>query len=169
LTTVPHPTYLDDEELVSRCDVLRQRRSGPGGQHRNKVETAIVLRWPCQDISVEATERRSQNANLEQAVWRLRLKLAVQQRGTLAETAPSELWQRRSKNRRVSVGPQHADFPKLLAEALDVLAASDWSLQHAAENLQISATQLLKLLKIHPPAALQLNKEREIRGLRPLK
>ena len=32
---------LDDAALVAQCDVKIHRASGPGGQHRNKVSTAV--------------------------------------------------------------------------------------------------------------------------------
>ena len=40
----PHPCDLQLEDLLARCQVTRTRGSGPGGQHRNKVETAIVIK-----------------------------------------------------------------------------------------------------------------------------
>ena len=39
-----HPASLDDDRLLAECDQSFLRRSGPGGQNRNKVETAVVLR-----------------------------------------------------------------------------------------------------------------------------
>ena len=38
-----HPATASPEQLIAECDIRRLRRSGPGGQHRNKVETAISL------------------------------------------------------------------------------------------------------------------------------
>ena len=35
-----HPAELPIPELLRQCEVVHTRRSGPGGQHRNKVETA---------------------------------------------------------------------------------------------------------------------------------
>ena len=36
-----HPAALPFDALLKECEVRRLRRSGPGGQHRNKVETAV--------------------------------------------------------------------------------------------------------------------------------
>ena len=67
-----HPAHLSEQELLDQCEVRRQRRSGPGGQHRNKVETGIFMRHQPTGVTSEATERRHQNDNLQQAIFRLR-------------------------------------------------------------------------------------------------
>ena len=75
-----HPVELPIDELLKDCRVTRTRRSGPGGQHRNKVETAIVIEHIPTGIQGEAGEKRSQDANRQQAIRRLRLKLAEEVR-----------------------------------------------------------------------------------------
>ena len=52
-----HPAALDPERLLAACDATRTRRSGPGGQNRNKVETAVILRHRPTGIQAEANER----------------------------------------------------------------------------------------------------------------
>ena len=139
---MPHPATLATESLLKDCAVERTRRSGPGGQHRNKVETAIVLTHGPTGVQAEASERRSQPENLAVAASRLRVRLAVEVRYPVdSDAAPSELWRSRCVQQRIRVNPEHDDFPALLAEALDTLAACDWDVAGAAQKLNCSTSQ----------------------------
>ena len=81
--------------LLAECDTKRQKRSGPGGQHRNKVETAVILTHRPTQIQGQASEQRSQEQNRRVALFRLRLNLALQFLCEVTNTIPSELWQQR--------------------------------------------------------------------------
>lgn len=155
---------------MKQCDTRRQRRSGPGGQHRNKVETAIVLTHNSTEITAEASERRSQAENLKVAQFRLRVNLALKFRSEADKGAfPSLLWKSRVKQQRIQVNSSHTDFPTLLAEALDVLLIQAWDIKAAAESLGSSTSQLVKFLKQEPRAFAILNSQRVSQDLKPLK
>ena len=165
-----HPAALLPDVLHARCHETRTRRSGPGGQHRNKVETAIVLLDPETGISAEASERRSQNDNRRVAIFRLRLNLALEFRAEVsADAPPSKLWTSRCRNRRISINPSHVEFPPLLAEALDRIVACDWDVSLAAEQLHATTSQLVRLLKHEPRATTLVNRERQQRKMRSYK
>ncbi len=66
------PPDIDDKELSWEFF----RASGPGGQHRNKVESGVRLTHLPSGVVVQATERRSQHQNREVALRRLAAALA---------------------------------------------------------------------------------------------
>src|SRR5437588_6889634 len=73
-----YPT--DRASLERDCDVEFFIASGPGGQHRNKVETGVRLVHRPTGTTVTATERRSQHANREAAFERMQARLEKLQR-----------------------------------------------------------------------------------------
>jgi hypothetical protein len=155
--------------VLAACDVRFTRRSGPGGQHRNKVETAVILRHRPTGLTAEAAERRGQAENRAAALFRLRLRLALEVRSdACAALAPSPLWRSRCRDGRIAINPAHDDFPTLLAEALDVLAACAMDAPEAAGRLKCTPTQLARLLKEEPRAHAAVNARRSDLGLRPL-
>lgn len=161
-----HPATISVELLMRDCEVRHERRRGPGGQHRNKTESAVVIRHLPSGVEGQAAERRSQFDNHRNAVKRLRLNLALAVRsGELAESAPTELWKSRCHEGKIAINPEHDDFPPMLAEAMDVLLARNAHLPGSAEQLGCTPSQLVKLLKKEPRAFLWMNEERRKRGL----
>ena len=161
----PHPASLDDETLLASCTLGRKRTSGPGGQHRNKVETHVTLTHGPTGIAGQAGERRSPEANRRVAIHRLRVTLAIACRAPvpLGEIG-SALWRSRVRGGRIVLNSQHRDAPAMLAEALDVIHASGLDLKRAALRLDCTASQLVKLLAAGPAAMVALNTAREARG-----
>lgn len=168
----PHPASLPIDELLANCDIVCQRRGGPGGQHRNKVETAVIITHRPTGIRAEANERRSQAENQREVIRRLRLRLATEIRSAPLTNdiviSPSPLWQSRSSGGKLSINPSHADFPTLLAEALDAVSTAEFDVAAAAISLGVSTTQLVRFLQDEPPAWTAVNAARRQRGLRPL-
>src|SRR6478736_7040226 len=69
-----------DDALIAQCEVDRYRASGPGGQHRNKTESAVRLRHRLTGVTAIGEDSRSQAENKVHAVRRLRSAIALQVR-----------------------------------------------------------------------------------------
>ena len=161
-----HPSRLPESLLLEQCLVRRTRHTGPGGQHRNKVETAIEIVHTPTGITTFAAERRSQEANRQAAVFRMRLLLAIRLRAVESpEVIPSELWTSRCRNQRISCNEAHEDYPTLLAEALDAVNAKEYDVRRAAAALGCSTTQLVRFIARNSEAWTSVNAERVSRGL----
>lgn len=161
-----HPAALEIERLLRDCQSRRTRRGGPGGQHRNKVETAFTIEHLPTGVIAEANERRSQAENRAEAIQRLRTRLAVQVRREITQETPlSALWRRRARGGRLQASAAHEDFPALLAEALDWLAALDFHASAAAERLEVSTSSLVNLIAKAPEALVKVNEARAARGM----
>lgn len=163
-----HPALLSDEELLAACDIRFTRRSGPGGQHRNKTESAVVITYRPAALSAEASERRSQADNRREALFRLRLVLALSVRTAWEPTALPNLWTIRVVNEKLKLSPTHPDFPAFIAVALDSLVHHLGDPVASATELNISTSQLIKLLRSHPPALQSINALRLEQGLHKL-
>jgi len=164
-----HPAAISAEELLRQCETERLRRSGPGGQHRNKVETGVRVRHQPTGVGAEAFERRSQAENRWVALGRLRLQLALEIRRPVEPgQPPSRLWHSRCHDGRIAVSVSHEDFPALLAETLDRIAAHQGDVKAAAEALLCTPSQLVKLLKKEARSLALVNRWRREEGLGPL-
>jgi hypothetical protein len=166
-----HPAAIDPDELLSQCEVRTGRVSGPGGQHRNKTDSAVWLTHRPTGVRGFASERRSQHENLSKARFRLRVNLALEVRFPVDALQPaSDLWKSRLREGgRIELNPEHRDFPAMLAEALDMLAAAGMDPARAAMALGCTTSQFIKLLKDEPRALAWLNEKRALRGLREFK
>lgn len=188
----PHPACLDDDALLAQSELGFGRTGGPGGQHRNKVQSLVRIVHTPTGVEAHAGERRSQHENRRVALRRLRLALAVEVRTPVPMgEVGSELWRsrRRSPDPQhgdgggrsplgrwrgggtgfILINPDHHDYPSLLAEAMDVIAAGAWDAKSASLRLECSASQLIKLVAAHPPALVRWNTERANAGLKPLR
>ena len=68
---IPQKTTTDAENLRKQVILETYRSRGPGGQRKNKTETAVRLKHLPTGITVTATEQRSQSQNLKLAFERL--------------------------------------------------------------------------------------------------
>lgn len=162
----PHPAQCPVGELEKACRFRRQRRSGPGGQHRNKVETAVFVYHQPSGLTASASERRSQAENRRVALFRLRKTLSLRIRTPSdSQYTTTPLWQMRCRGGRLYIAPDHEDFPSILAEALDALSWENYDVARAAERLGCTRSQLVRLLRIEPSALADVNQARRRFGM----
>ncbi len=148
----------DDPALLAQCEVHIYKSSGPGGQHRNKVSSAIRLHHRPTGIKALANESRSQHNNKTQALRRLRMNIACRLRCTAsqADFSPPEvvaecLFTARggqaAGTKRLGVGRKDRRFWRVGAVLLDLLEASAGQLAPAAAAIGITTGNFTRVLK----------------------
>ncbi len=170
----PYAIWMEESRLLAECSVHTARRGGPGGQHRNKVSSAVVVCHEPSGVIGQASERRDQGQNRRVAILRLRinLALAVRHDGRLATgelSTPLPSWKKHIAHRRVIINRSNADFAALLAQLLDWLTSTEWQLEPIAEHLEVTPSQIVKFLKLEPAAWRLLNDRRYDLGLSALR
>jgi protein subunit release factor B len=94
-------TIVDESPLIEEKDLVFTffKSSGPGGQKKNKTESAVRLQHLPTGIIVTATESRSQAVNKRVALIRLRERLLAlrQRRKKRVATRPTKA----SRKRRI--------------------------------------------------------------------
>jgi hypothetical protein len=160
-----------DDALIVQCEVDRYRASGPGGQHRNKTESAIRLRHLATGVSAIGEDSRSQAENKVHAVRRLRAAIALEVR----EPAPTEPSPRLAKLVAGGTAPLGAktrltgEYWCSIAELLDTLVAGGLEIGTTAVRLGITTGAMSKLLLHDDAVARKVNDLRRAAGLRPLR
>lgn len=162
---------LSDEELLRACRMERFRVSGPGGQNRNRRDTAVRLTHAPTGLTAQASERRSQHQNRVEALARLRKTIALEVRRPVnldAYEPPPEL-EAILPRRRNQIGPRHHDFWPGAQALLDLFVAVEGSVSESAERVGLSTGALSRLLVSDPRLLRAVNGWRESRGMRPLR
>jgi protein subunit release factor B len=94
----------DPKVLAQQVVVETYRSSGPGGQRKNKTETAVRLTHLPSGITVIATEYRSQAQNRKLAFERLRehlLKLNRPRRRRMPTSVPWSAMEKRKEGKKI--------------------------------------------------------------------
>ena len=94
------------KKLLKECDVETFRGSGPGGQHRNKTESAVRMTHRPTGIVRVASDERSQLINRRIALERIWRALEARRRKPKprVRTGPTKA----SKERRLAAKELHA-------------------------------------------------------------
>lgn len=169
-----HPTIVHPDQLLESCDLRTQRRSGPGGQHRNKTSSGAFLHYPPTNTTSEATERRSQADNRRIALERLRFRLAVEVRspspidGHSVSTEEENLRQR-YQGQSLKMNDRNSDKPAILALLLNDLHACGGQPSAVGPVWQTSTSAIVRLIKSHASAFVFLNRIRQHHGRLPLR
>lgn len=163
-----------DDGLIGQCEVDRYRASGPGGQHRNKTESAVRLRHKLTGLSAIGEDSRSQAENKIHAVRRLRsaIALAVREPVDLDGYAPSPRLAALIAGGTAPLGARTrltGEYWAAIAEILDVLVAGALEIGGTAQRLGITTGALSKLLLHDDLVARTVNDLRRARSMRPLR
>ena len=144
---------MDDAPLLKECSEERYRAGGPGGQRRNKVETAVRLRHPPTGLVAQAEESRYLAENRVRALRRLRERIALELRAAFdVESPPTvpELDAQKTAGGGLAVNHANPSYPIIVATLLDAVEASQGSYAKAARALGITTSQLLRFLRSDP-------------------
>ncbi|XP_029125250.1 uncharacterized protein LOC109795077 isoform X2 [Cajanus cajan] len=147
---------LTDEELMRQCEVDTFKASGPGGQHRNKRESAVRIKHLPTGIIAQASEDRSQHKNRASALNRLRSLIALKVRKKVdleAYSPPRELLQIlppkssiRGSDCGPQIGPNNPKFALGMQALLDLIFAVEGTVSEAAKYLGLSTGALSRLI-----------------------
>ncbi|KAM1715387.1 hypothetical protein TB2_025400 [Malus domestica] len=164
--------YLEstDQELMSQCQMDTFKTSGPGGQHRNKRESAVRLKHLPTGITAQAAEDRSQHMNRASALARLRTLIALKVRNTVdldAYSPPRKLLQIlppkstiRGSDCGPQIGPNNPKFILGMQALLDLIFTVDGSVSETAKFLGLSTGALSRLILSNDSLRLAVNELR---------
>ena len=159
-----------DEQILADCETDCYRASGPGGQKRNKTESAIRLRHGPSELAAHATESRSQLDNRRSALRRLRAKFAIELREQVtADTREVALAFLSAPARRSDKARRALEYLSGIATLLDVVAAADYAVGDAARGLGVSTSAVSGAITADPRVHRWVNHQRAKRELKPLR
>jgi len=144
---------LDNADLLKDCRQDRYRASGPGGQRRNKVETAVRLRHRPTGLVAQAEESRYLEQNRTRALRRLRERMALELRTPFDledPPLPPEFLAQRGPKGTLSVNPRNRGYPIIVATLLDALESAEGSYAKAARALGLTTSQVMRFLRCDP-------------------
>lgn len=147
---------LNEAKLLAECRCDTMRGTGPGGQKRNKTESAVRITHIKTNIVAFDDEQRSQHINRHRALQKLRLQIALELR------QPPTTWTMPVPS------VKSENFVLWAAVALDAMHSEDYGVAAAAKLLGTTTSQLVKNLAKSPKLWQFVNAQRTARNLQPL-
>ena len=126
---------LNEEELGRIVEFDFFKRSGNGGQKRNKTSSAVRVTLKELAISAEDCAERSQKLNRSKALQKLRRKIAMTVRQDISDEIIT------------IVAPSNDRYPLFLARLIDLLSSVNYSFKECGLKLNLSSSQVEKLLR----------------------
>ena len=149
---------LENDALIKLCDIDFFKATGPGGQKKNKTESAVRLTLKNSAISTTASEDRQQSINRSRALQKMRLAIALEMR---QEPQPwTGQWDMNTKN---------SSYSLFAACLTDHLHSHNWQVSEAAKSLNLSTGKLIKIIAKNETFWQFLNSARQKNGYKPLK
>lgn len=131
---------MNDDALLRACTLQGYQGSGPGGQHRNKTNTGVLLRLEELKLEIRCCEDRSAGINRNLALERMRLLIALRLRAT-PPPVPAFPFPG-GKGRIQTANPGYAPF---IADVLDRLELAEGDQHPAAAAWNLSASALVRI------------------------
>jgi peptide chain release factor-like protein len=149
---------LSDEALSAQCRWEAFRARGPGGQHRDKTNTAVRVTHLPSGISATGGESRSARENRIHALRRLRLKLALEIRQPIdrASFAPPQwfiearhllLGAPASRAPTLKLTPRHHAYFQAVGLVMDVLTEMRGDMPASAAMLGVSTSSFMRFIE----------------------
>ena len=172
---------LTDEKILAQCDIHIYKASGPGGQHRNKVSSAVRLKHKMTAITATANDSRSQHSNRKMAMQRLRMNIALRLRSPIPPTheepnLPDILAEcihvaskgQRAGSARLTISRKNPRFWSVAALLLDLLAGAEGKLAQVSARLGITTGNLTSVLKSDRHLLAAVQEIRKNHNIRPI-
>ena len=160
---------LSPDELLAQCTRTPYQASGPGGQKRNRVYSALRLEHSPTGVRAESGAHREAARNRADALRKLRLALAIAgsrlvllprpHDGTPPEDPPGP--PAGYPAFRAKISTEHKDYPATVLESLVMFRALGGELRPTAARLGVSTSAFGRYLKIDKTVFAEANRIRE--------
>ena len=140
---------LEEQEFLKHCLCDFYKARGPGGQKKNKTESAVRLTLKESPIAATASEDRKQSINRSKAVRRLKLQVAFEIRLTAVP------WKG-----QLDMNPSNKLYPHFCAVLFDHFHDNDWQMSTVANIYGISTNKLVKIISKSDTLWQEVNRQR---------